>query len=1240
MADRVVALSRFGTRDEALALPEDAPLGDYGVTVALRRRGEWQEVGRATYRVAEYRPPEFLVDVTADPAARIDGDTLTATVGARYLFGAPMARAAVGWSVRQDPMDPWEFELPNSEGYLFLERGWWYDEFQSRSGTSVSMVQADSLDATGHLTVRAPIVLTRPGRPARVSVNAVVTDVNRQAVLASASVVAHPAAFYIGAKPASTAYFWSAGAGQRVDLIAVRPTGARVPDAAIRGALIRREWHQVRRETDGYAQTVGEWVADTVDRCAVRTGPDGSAACRVTPTQPGTYTLHFTATDAAGRPIVTSFHRWVTGPGWVPWADETRFKMDVVPDRSRYAPGDTATVLFASPFTEAEAWVTVEREGLIEERRLTIKDGATKLAFPVTEAWAPNAFVSIVVTRGRSAQPGPLDDPGRPTIRVGYAEIRVTPERKRLAVTVAPDRPEYRPGDRATFTTTLRDQARGVPGEVTLWAVDEGVLSLTGYRTPDPIDLLYQPRGLGLRLGSNLASIVPQVAQGDKGRNPGGGGGQGAAEILRSRFRATAFFLGSVEADSTGTARATVTLPDNLTTFRVMAVAVTAGDRYGGGHSPLLVTRPLLARAALPRFVRPGDRFTAGVVVNHRAGGTPEVQVEAHTEGIALSGRRTQKTVLEAGRGREVRFDLRAAPGDSATFRFDVRGAGDRDAVRLAIPIRAELRPRVTTLAGVIDDRATVSLPVGADVDPTRSRVTLSAGSSPLALLRGYADRLRVYPYYCSEQVSSVALPLIALYHARRAAGTAQADSARLRSEVVRAVGILTRRLRDDGGIGLWSRTDWTSPWLSAHAGLVLLDARDAGFAVPDTVLAGIAGYLTSSLDREQAALLQASILVRERDVRASLGERLAVAEFLSRAGQRNQPLENDLLRRAGQLAPSDRMVLARLLAGQGGDAAARRLLEPLWAVTRVEGRTAVLPDSLASRGYFESRLRPVAELLRATLAVDPASPLVGPLFETVVEPGADRRVLVVEHSGLCRSGASGRGVARALPAGPRTGDPGHGRRSDRAGERCREPARLHDRPRPADQGEGGGLGAARARGDRRRGAGVLLSHAERGAPRTAGPARGSRVSGGALVRRPDDRPGDHRGDRGRPGPGPAPGDRAGRSIVRGDRRSPAGRARSDRSEPSNGRRAGRTGRRRLRRDGADRRPRPTDAPVGVRELGRRLVDALRPPGAPGRSGGLRGPSPLDRDLHRHVPDPGHHAGQLPLPRDPRRGDV
>src|SRR5262249_10121031 len=157
-------------------------------------------------------------------------------------------------------------------------------------------------------------------------------------------------------------------------------------------------------------------------------------ACSFTPKAGGSYTVTFTATDRANRRATTSLSRWASGSDWVPWNDESQFKMDVIPDKTRYSVGDTATDVFAAPFTNAEAWITVEREGIIDQKRVRITSGATTIKFPITEAFAPNAYVSILVARGRSAKPGPLDDPGRPTVRVGYANLRVTPEVKRLTI--------------------------------------------------------------------------------------------------------------------------------------------------------------------------------------------------------------------------------------------------------------------------------------------------------------------------------------------------------------------------------------------------------------------------------------------------------------------------------------------------------------------------------------------------------------------------------------------------------------------------------------------------------------------------------------------------------------------------------------------------------------------------------------------------------------------------------------
>ena len=996
---RVIRLSAFGTAADEYKVPLDAKLGWYTVAVEYQWQGHWEEIDQAGYRVAEYRPPEFLVDATGSKAPLFAGDSARANVEARYLFGAPMARAAVQWEATRRPIYWWDFGIPGlEEGDWYLgESDWWWEDDEEESRTSVTASGTDTLDAGGRLTLRVATPPAEKGRAALVTMTATVTDVNRQAVSASTSVTVHPADFYVAAKPMGQSYFWRAGAPQSVALIAVRPDGAKVPGVAIRGTVTRREWHQVHRQRDGAAEVVGEWVSDTVARCAATTRAD-PVRCDFTPAEGGMYVVAFAAKDSKGREARTSITRWASGSDWVPWEDESRFKMDVIADKARYSVGDTASVMLASPFTGAEAWITVEREGIIEQRRMTLTSGSTVLKFPVTEAFVPNAFVSVVVARGRSAQPGTLDDPGRPTMRVGYAELKVTPEVKRLSVKVQPLAAEYRPGDSARVQLKVADvRGAGQRSEVTLWAVDEGVLALTGYKTPDPIDMLYQPRGLGMRLASNLVAVAPQIPEGEKGRRePGGGGGAGAADVLRSRFKTTAFFLGSVVTDAQGHAVATAKLPDNLTTFRVMAVAVTAGDRYGSGDAKMLVTRPLVARPALPRFLRPGDDFTAGAVINRRSGAPDPVTVSASATAVETRGDTTRRARLEAGRGVEVRFPFRAQAGnagdqgDTAAFRFTATSGSDVDAVQTKIPFRPDYHPRAYTASGVLHDTVSVELVVPKGTDPARSRVEISLGGSVLSLVRGAYEQLRVYPWYCTEQVTSSGRPLLALYQARAIAGTAVPASAKRDLEV--AVRTLTSRQREDGGIGYWSSDQWTTPWLTSYAGEFLLDARAAGIAVDDSVLARMGEYLKRELkaDTVSATSMQRWYYWRWNH----LADRVAIVDFLSRRGTPDIASENKLVADAAQLRPEDRSRLAEVLVRRGQTRTAAGLLASQWAAIQIEGRRAVLPDSVFrdTTFYFESTVRPAARLLTATLAVAPDHPLIGPLVENIIQRGRAAR--------------------------------------------------------------------------------------------------------------------------------------------------------------------------------------------------------------------------------------------------------
>ena len=175
LRDTTVALSAFGTADQRFTVPGAAPLGDYRVVAQLRRGGRWTEVAATRYRVAEYRPPEFLVDVTADTGARFAGDSVTAAVEARYLFGAPMGRAAVRWTLRQQSAWPYEIEIPRTDGFYVGETGWWYEESgDANQPVQVAASGVDTLDAAGHLPLRLKLGETVRGRPSHATVEATV----------------------------------------------------------------------------------------------------------------------------------------------------------------------------------------------------------------------------------------------------------------------------------------------------------------------------------------------------------------------------------------------------------------------------------------------------------------------------------------------------------------------------------------------------------------------------------------------------------------------------------------------------------------------------------------------------------------------------------------------------------------------------------------------------------------------------------------------------------------------------------------------------------------------------------------------------------------------------------------------------------------------------------------------------------------------------------------------------------
>src|SRR5262249_19134340 len=322
----------------------------------------------------------------------------------------------------------------------------------------------------------------------------------------------------------------------------------------------------------------------------------------------GSYMLRAAARDGAFQ-STTNLSFYALGAGYTAWARYDHNRIDLIPERDTYKPGETARLMIQSPWESATALLTVEREGIRSHQQFALTSTQQTVAVPITAAAIPNLFVSVLLIKGRTrADAEDTSDPGKPSFRLGYARIAVEDSTKRLTTIVKANKPEFRPAGRATVDVQVNDSAgTPAPSEVTLWAVDYGVLSLTGFRTPDVLRSVYMPKALEVMNEDSRQRIVSRRVLTPKGSDEGGGGGEDAGvSAMRRDFRVLAFWLGSVTTDAKGHASVDVKLPESLTTYRIMAVSGDKMSRFGSGESEIRINKPVVLKSAFPRFLTRG----------------------------------------------------------------------------------------------------------------------------------------------------------------------------------------------------------------------------------------------------------------------------------------------------------------------------------------------------------------------------------------------------------------------------------------------------------------------------------------------------------------------------------------------------------------------------------------------------------------------------------------------------------
>ncbi|RKH55569.1 Ig-like domain-containing alpha-2-macroglobulin family protein [Corallococcus aberystwythensis] len=989
------AVTKYGTFRADLKLGKDMPLGYYEVAAKLKVGGESLSYG-GTFRVEEYRAPQFRVDVAVTKKDVAAGEPLTARVDARYLFGGAMGDAQVRWNVQRASSF---FTPPGNEAFTFGVNTWWWDDEQPEN-SSESFGSGDGrTDAQGQLALALGTADAPGGKTWEYTLEAEVEDVNRQRVANRNLVIVHPADVYAGLRMLSTG-FAEAGKEVGLEVVAVSPEGKRQEGVAVDVNIKRREWKSIRKKGDGGQWfTVTEPVETDAAKCSVKSAATPQQ-CKFTPAEPGLYVMEAVATDAKGRKATTRDSLYVTGSGWVSWQRNDTDRIDLVADKQLYDVGDTAKVLVKSPYPQADALVTVEREGVLSVRRVKLKGSATALDIPLGEGAIPNVFVGVVLVRGRVEAAKGIesgDDPGRPAVRVGYTQLKVEKKSKRLSVALTPDAPEKRPRDKVTVNVAVKDSAgQGAKAEVTLWAVDEGVLRLTGYKAPDPLDAMFQERGLSVRIGEPLIHLVLRKLYGEKGSRPGGSGGSDTAGSgIRSNFKTTAVFQ-SVETDDQGQAKVEFTLPDNLTTFRIMAVAVTDADRFGVGESKVQVAKPLLALPALPRLVRVGDKAEAGVVIHTTNPAIKEAKVTAKLTGVRVEGP-SEKTVQLDGKAREVRFTFVAEQPGTAVLQFAVSGGGETDAVEQKLPVQLPVGMEAVAVYGDTTNERVEGLKPPGGVRPGMGGLTLTMSSTVMGGFDESMNQLVDYPYGCLEQMSSRLVPFVALRELSGKFGvawTGGSDEQKqafirgfLSDDALKTQGtldpdaVVTATVRKiealqnhDGGFRFWASSDCSSPYASAYATLALARAKEVGYAVNASVLDKAKKFLADKVAAGVCTQCSSGCNAPGLETRAF------ALYTLARMGAPRPSYYNELFEQRQKLPLFARAMLTdAIFVGKGNRAQGQKMLQELLN-TAQESAAGVHFQETDAKTYaplWSSDTRTTALVLQTLVSVQPDHPYV-----------------------------------------------------------------------------------------------------------------------------------------------------------------------------------------------------------------------------------------------------------------------
>lgn len=945
-------LNSRGTYSGSFEVNSEGATGTYSVVSIIGR-----EKHTADVKIASYKKPEFSVTVTPDRPNYMRGEPVEMTVSAQYYFGTPVAGGKVTYYVYRDT--DWFASYGLSEDDL--EDGETAEEYlghDSYYGSHVTDGTA-TLDENGKFkVVLSAAMLNPPGkntssyedhRPQaeRLTITASVEDDANRMTEADGIARILEGDLLVSVSPEG----YVAEPGKASSVFAdVRDTEGK-PVSGVTVQLLQSYQRWDAKANESVTEKVGSAITAT-------SGADGRAIFSVTPTKKGDLTLTASLRDSKNRVVRGTSNLWVVddagGDLNTDYGDLT-----LLTDKKRYLAGETARILVNSSRMGQTVLLTVEGDRVYHSVTIPITKRSTVIRLPVLAGWGPNVSLNACYVRDKK-------------FAQSETPLRVRVRAREVAVTIQPDKEKYGPGDTATYTIETKDKDSGRPlsADIAFGVVDEGIFAL---RPDDPTGLksTFWPRRTN-EVNTTFSFSVQYLGDADKTE---------PVIEARKKFRDTAFWEPYVRTDASGRATVRVPLPDNLTTWRATAKAITERTAVGYGISKVISTKPFFVRLETPRFLTGGDSTRLLALVHNETGQEQQALVRLVAPNtLQVSGKDTQTITVPAGGVGKVEWPVTVSANTSepAPLRLTAwtpQVAGKTqftDGIETKLPLRPYGRAQFQTFTGVLDTQTEAavtpagspmltaatnqaSLTLDPNTIPAEIRLKLRVTPSLRGALSSGLEYLIGFPYGCTEQTMSRFYPDLLAQRLNLVTDPAQVQA--LPRMVRNGIARLLRFQHESGGWGWWEN-DTDDGFMTAYVLLGLSEAKVQGYPVEESVLR-----------KGQEAAAKLSKPATEADTKAFLLYALSVSGYDdSKDNILHAPFKYSHLRTGLDLTKMQSQSLAYLvLLGKKIGANTDTVYAELQRRAKVEGRLIHWET-----GRYDSGVMVTSLALRAILATNP----------------------------------------------------------------------------------------------------------------------------------------------------------------------------------------------------------------------------------------------------------------------------